>query len=62
MLKHNTSFVHSHNIKIKVDLDIDLPLEKTINMYIAVMLIKSVFNKYHNHYYHFIVILEKNFI
>ena len=36
--------------KIKIDSDDDLPLEKTLTMYNAVFLVKSVFNKNKNYY------------
>ena len=36
--------------KIKIDSDDDLPLEKTLTMYHAVFLVKSVFNKNKNYY------------
>ena len=39
-------------MKIQIDLDEDLPLEKTL-------LIKSVFNKNHNHYY-YVLLSEKS--
>ena len=52
-LKRDISCVVSYNYaKIKIDSDDNLPLEKTLNMYNILILIKSVFNKNHNHYYY----------
>ena len=52
-LKGDISCVVSYNYtKIKIDSDDNLPLEKTLNMYNFLILIKSVFNKNHNHYYY----------
>ena len=52
----NISDVYNHKYtKIKINSDDDLPLEigiKILNMYNVVVLIKSIFNKYHNHYYY----------
>ena len=62
MLKSNTSDVYFQNyLKIKINSDDDLLLEKTLNMHNAVILIKSLFNKNHNHYY-YKVFLRKMFI
>ena len=51
--KNNISDVHFHKyIKSKTNSDDDLPLEKAVNMFNAVLLINSVFNKNHNYYYY----------
>ena len=47
-------------MKIKIDSDEDLPLEKTLRMYKIRVLIKSVFNRNHNHYY--CVLLSEKFL
>ena len=54
MLKSNISDVCYHKyMKIKINSAEDyLPLEKTINLHIVVKIIKSAFNKNHNHYYY----------
>ena len=59
ILKSNISDVHSHKYtKIKLNSDDDLPLQKAVNLYNEVILIKSAFIENHNHYcYH--VFLEK---
>ena len=45
-LKSGIKYAFSHNYaKIKIDSDDDLPLEKTLTMQSAAMLIKSVFYK-----------------
>ena len=48
-------------MKIKIDSDNGLPLEKTINIHIVVILIKPVFNEDHNYcdHNHYQVFLEK---
>ena len=52
-LKSDILFVVCHDYgKIKIYSDDDLPLEETLTMYHAVILIKSVFNKNHNQYYY----------
>ena len=52
LVKSKTSHVYSHKImKIKINPDHGLLLEKTLNMHNVVMLVKSVFNKNHNHCY-----------
>ena len=38
--------------KVKIDSDDDLPLQKTLSMHNAVILIKSDFDKNHNQYYY----------
>ena len=43
---------------MKINSDDDLPLEKILNMYNSKILIKSVSNKNHNHYY-YQTVLEK---
>ena len=56
MLKRNTSDVYSNTYrKTKIDQDDDLPLEKTLNMYSVIILIKSAFTKYQ------IIIIIKHF-
>ena len=53
MSKNNISDVHTHKyMKIKINWENDLHLEKILNMHDVVGLIKSVFSKNHNHYYH----------
>ena len=52
MLKSNISDIDLHQYtKIKINWDDDLPLQKTLNMHTAIMLVKSDFNKSDNHYY-----------
>ena len=52
-LKSGISCVDSHNYaKIKIDSDDHLALEKKASLHDVVILIKSVFNKNHNQYYH----------
>ena len=47
------TYVISHNYaRIKVDIYDSLPLEKTLTLHNVIILIKSVFNKTQNHYYH----------
>ena len=53
MLKRNISDVYSHNfMKIKYISAEVLSLEKTLKMHNVVLLIKSIINKYYNHYYY----------
>ena len=53
MLKSNLSDVFlSKYTKIKISSDDDLPLDKTLNMYYVVKLIRSFLIKDHNHYYY----------
>ena len=53
MLESNILGVYSHKFtKIKINSVDDLPLENTLNMCNAVILVMSVFNKSHNHSYH----------
>ena len=42
--------------EIKINVDDYLPLEKILNMYNVIILIKSVLNKNHNHYYYQMVL------
>ena len=50
------TYIVSHNFaKIKIDSDDALHLKKTLNMY-NVILIKSVFNKNHYHYYYKVIL------
>ena len=52
-LKSNISDIYSHRYtKIKINSDDDLFLEKTKTTHIVVILIKSVFNENHIHYYY----------
>ena len=52
-LKSNISDIYSHKYtKIKINSDDDLFLEKTKTTHFVVILIKSVFNENHNHYYY----------
>ena len=47
---HYFILIYSHKfMKIKINPDHGLPLEKTLNMHNVVMLVKSIFNKNHNH-------------
>ena len=46
-------------MKIKINADDHLPLQKTITMHNVTILIKSVFNENHNHYYY---VFRKMFI
>ena len=53
MLKSNISNVYSDKyMKMKTNSDDNLPLEKTLNMQNAVVLIKSAFHENYNHYYY----------
>ena len=45
--------------KIKIDLDDDWPLEETLTLYNAVILIKSVLNENKNQYY-YSILLDKS--
>ena len=58
MLKTNVLNAYfQRSMKIKINSDDDLPL-KILNMYNLKILIKSVSNKNHNHYY-YQAVLEK---
>ena len=58
MLKTNVLNAYfQRSMKIKINSDDDLPL-KILNMYNLKILIKSVSNKNHNHYY-YQTVLEK---
>ena len=53
MLKSNLSDVFlSKYTKIKISSDDDLSLDKTLNMYYVLKLIRSFLIKDHNHYYY----------
>ena len=59
MLKTNVLNAYfQRSMKMKINSDDDLPLEKILNMYNSKILIKSVSNKNHNHYY-YQTVLEK---
>lgn len=59
MLKTNVLNAYfQRSMKIKINSDDDLPLEKILNMCNSKILIKSVSNKNHNHYY-YQTVLEK---
>ena len=48
-IKSGISYIVSRNYaKIKIDSDDDIPLEKTLTLHNAVILIKSVFNQNQN--------------
>ena len=50
MIKCKISDVYYHKFtKIKINSDDDLPLEKMVNVHNVAILIKSVFDKNHNH-------------
>ena len=52
-IKSGITHVFSHYYpKIKIDSYDSLPLEKILTLHNAIMLIKSVLNKYENHYYY----------
>ena len=52
-LKSNILDAYSRKYKkTKFNSNDDLPLQKTLNMQNAVILIKFILNKKHNHYYH----------
>ena len=52
-LKSNITYIFSHNFaKIKVDSYDSLPIEKILTVHNVIILIKSVLNKYKNHYYY----------
>ena len=58
-LKSVTTYVSSHYFeKVKVDSYDSLPIEKTLTLHNVIILIKSVLNKYQNHYY-YNILLEK---
>ena len=58
-MKSKISDVHSNRYtKIKINSDDELSLEEPVNIHNVVILISSVFNENHNHYYYH-VILEK---
>ena len=62
MLKSNISDIYSHKYtKIKINFNDELPLEKAITIHNVMILVKSAFDKNHNHYY-YKVFLEKMFI
>ena len=58
-LKSSITNVVSHNYaKIKIDSNGDFPLEKTLTMHAAVMLIKSVFNNNQIQYYYNVFLVK----
>ena len=53
LLQGNILDVYSHKYaKVRINFGVDLPLEKTITMHNVTILIESVFNENHNHYYY----------
>ena len=51
-LKSGITYIFSHYIiKIKVDSYDSLPTEKILTLHNVAVLIKSILNKYNNHYY-----------
>ena len=55
-LKGNIADVYSYKyMNIKIDFNVDLSLEERLAIHEVVILLNSIFNKGHNHYYYHVL-------